>query len=169
MFKIDPGRSRVSIDARSSVHPLHASTLGLEGYVELTFGADGELDLSAEVSGMVSLRAERLSSGNSLEDREMKRRIDTRRYPTIDGRLVALRPAGEDGAYLVEGEVSFHGVSRPKEDKMTIRALDERTVSLRGSSRFDIREWGMEPPRILMLRVEPEVDVEIDVIAVKEQ
>jgi hypothetical protein len=168
-WKIVPERSRVTIDARSSVHPIHASTEGLEGHVELEFAPDGRLDLSATPAGKVSLRAERLSSGNRLEDREMLKRIDTRRFPVIEGVLRSVGPAGEDGSYVVRGDVSFHGVSREKEGKMVIRALDERAVSLQGSARFDIREWGMEPPRVLMLRVEPEVDVAVDIVARKEE
>jgi hypothetical protein len=38
-----------------------------------------------------------------------------------------------------------------------------------GSSRFDIREFGMEPPKMLMLRVEPEVDVRVEILAEKEE
>jgi hypothetical protein len=140
-WRIVPERSQVVIDARSSVHPIHASTEGLEGYVELTFGADGRLDLSAKAGGKVSLRAERLSSGNPLEDRELMRRLDVRRFPTIEGSLLSVVSASEDETYLVRGEVAFHGVSRVKEDKMAIRALDEATVSLKGNSRFDIIEW----------------------------
>ena len=35
-YIISPDRSRVWIEARSNVHPIHSSTNGLEGYVELT-------------------------------------------------------------------------------------------------------------------------------------
>ena len=52
---------------------------------------------------------------------------------------------------------------------MTIHAVDDQTVALAGQSRFDIREFGIEPPRILMLKVEPEVDVQVDIVAVKEE
>ena len=48
---------------------------------------------------------------------------------------------------------------------MVIRRLDDRTISLEGSSRFDIREFGMQPPRVLMLKVEPEVDIRVEIIA----
>ena len=41
---------------------------------------------------------------------------------------------------------------------MSIRSVDDQTIQLAGQSRFDIREFGMEPPRMLMLKVEPEVD-----------
>jgi hypothetical protein len=51
---------------------------------------------------------------------------------------------------------------------MRISVLDDQTIQLDGSSRFDIREFGMEPPRMLMLKVEPEVDVRVEIIAVRE-
>ena len=48
---------------------------------------DGSLDLEQPVSGELELAVERLTSGNQLYDRELRRRIDARRYPTIAGRL----------------------------------------------------------------------------------
>ena len=33
---------------------------------------------------------------------------------------------------------------------------------------FDIRDFGMEPPRILMLKVQPEVTVRVEIVAEKE-
>ena len=43
-----------------------------------------------------------------------------------------------------------------------------RTLAIRGEHGFDIRDFGMEPPRILMLRVEPDVSVRVEIIAEKE-
>jgi hypothetical protein len=170
-YRIVPERSRVWIDARSSLHPIHSTSDGLEGYVELGLGADGAVDLTEQPAGNLSLAVSLLSSGNRMEDREMHRRIDVRRYPTIQGVLREIQPMDGDGRYQVSGEVTFRGVSRSHQDQMTIHQVDEadpETVHLTGASRFDIRDYGMEPPRILMLRVEPEVDVRVDVFAVKE-
>jgi hypothetical protein len=64
--------------------------------------------------------------------------------------------------------VTFRGVTRRYEDEMTVRRLDERTVALEGASSFDIRDFGMQPPRILLLRVEPEVTVRVEIVAVEE-
>jgi polyisoprenoid-binding protein YceI len=158
----------VWIDARSNVHPIHSETGGLEGYVELEMGSDGALDAEAAPSGQVHLPVSRLSSGNRMEDREMQRRIDARRYPTIDGALRSMVPDGEGGSYRVAGDVTFRGVMRQYEDQMTLHAVDDRTIRLAGTSRFDIRDFGMEPPRVLILRVEPEVDVRVEILAVKE-
>ncbi len=156
------------IDARSNVHPIHSSTSGLEGYVELTLGPEGTVDLASKPAGKLSLSVDRLSSGNRMEDRELHQRIDSRRYPTIEGILEQLEPDGSDSSYRVTGDITFRGVSRPHEDVMVIRPVDDQTISLEGSSRFDIREFGMQPPKVLMLKVEPEVDIRVEIFAVKE-
>jgi hypothetical protein len=36
---------------------------------------------------------------------------------------------------------------------------------LEGESTFDVRDFGMEPPKILMLRVHPEVNVRVQIFA----
>jgi hypothetical protein len=41
---------------------------------------------------------------------------------------------------------------------------DER-IRLTGRSSFDVRDFGMEPPRILMLKVEPQVEVKVEIVA----
>jgi hypothetical protein len=51
---------------------------------------------------------------------------------------------------------------------MTIEAVDDHEVILAGRSTFDIRDFGMDPPRILMLKVQPEVSVRVEIVAEKE-
>ncbi|MCU1428316.1 MAG: hypothetical protein JWL83_2316 [Actinomycetia bacterium] len=168
-FRIVPERSQVFIGARSSLHPINTRTDGLEGFLELTMGTDGAIDLSVSPNGRLSLPVERLSSGNTLEDREMRRRIDARRYPMIHGDLVEIERAGDDGQYRVRGDLMFKGVTKRYEDGMTITPLDDRTLRLEGESTFDVREFGMEPPRILMLKVQPHVNVRVEIFAEREE
>jgi polyisoprenoid-binding protein YceI len=166
-YRIDPERSRVWIDARSNVHPIHSETAGLEGYVELDLGSDG-MDPLERPEGKLSLPVDRLTSNNKMEDRELYRRIDARRFPTIDGVIDQVERSGDDGRYRVAGNITFRGVTKRHEEQMTISTMDEETIKLEGSSRFDIREFGMEPPRVLILKVEPEVDVRVEILAVRE-
>jgi polyisoprenoid-binding protein YceI len=165
-FVIVPDRSTVWIEANSSLHPIHTRTDGLEGYVELEAGADGRVDLAEAPKAHLSLRVDRLRSGNVFEERELRRRIDARRFKTIDGELTELRPASDDGRYIVRGAVTFRGVTKEHEDEMLI-SFDGDTITLSGTSTFDVRDFGMEPPRILMLRVEPEVTVRVEIVAKK--
>ncbi len=103
-----------------------------------------------------------------MEDRELKRRIDARRFPTINGDLTSMEATGKEGRYLVRGDVTFKGVTRPSEDEMTMSVDGDTAIRLQGSSVFDIREFGMEPPRILMIKVAPDVTVSVDIVAEKE-
>jgi polyisoprenoid-binding protein YceI len=164
-FRIDPGQSRVWIEARSSLHPIRAESAGLEGWFEAELDRSGHVDPSVAPRAQVTLPVELLSSGNGFYDREMRRRVEARKYPVITGQLTTMNDAGGDGRYLVGGELTFRGVTRSYRDEMTLSSLDERTVRLEGQRVFDIREFGMEPPRILTLRVYPEVAVKILVVA----
>jgi polyisoprenoid-binding protein YceI len=167
-YRIIPERSTVSIDARSNVHPIHTTTTGLEGFVDLEVATDGGVDLDVKPTAQLSLAVRRLSSGNSLQDRELQKRIDARRYPTISGVLEAIERANSDSCYRVTGTVTFRGQARRHQDEMSIRQLGDDTVTLAGQSRFDIRDFGMEPPRFLMLKVDPQVQVAVEIIARKE-
>jgi polyisoprenoid-binding protein YceI len=152
-YEIDPARSRVWIDARSNVHPIHSSADGLEGFIDFDVPA-----------GRLSFPVSKLSSGNPLERRELQKRIDARRYPTIDGVLTDIETLN-DGRLRVRGDLTFRGVTQSVEGELTQSRLDDRTIRLEGASTFNIRDFGMEPPRILMLRVEPEVNVRVEIVA----
>jgi polyisoprenoid-binding protein YceI len=162
-YTIIPERSRVWMDARSSVHPIHSTTDGLEGFVDLD--ADGGASVGTHPTAELSFPVSLLSSGNRLEDRELHKRIDARRYPTISGVLTGAVSVADDGRFLVQGDLTFRGVTRSVEDYMTLTVVDDHTIRLRGESTFDVRDFGMETPRILILRVEPDVKVRVEIFA----
>jgi polyisoprenoid-binding protein YceI len=167
-YDIVPERSSVWIEATSNVHPIRTRTDGLEGFLDVVLRNGGHLDLDVSPKGELSLSVSRLSSGNVLEDRELQRRIDARRFRTIDGRLSHIKATGRDGRYLVRGDITFRGVTNSYEEEMTVARLDEWTLQLDGRATFDIRDFGMEPPRVLMLKVDPEVEVRVAIVARRE-
>jgi polyisoprenoid-binding protein YceI len=158
----------VWIDARSNVHPIHSRADGLEGYVDLDSDGAGHVDHGREPAGRLSFAVSRLSSGNGLEDRELQKRVDSRRFPTIDGVLTGMTSSNVDGSYRVSGDLTFRGVTRPCEDDMTVEFVDADTVTLAGASTFDIRDFGMEPPKILLFKVDPAVQVRVEIVAQRE-
>jgi polyisoprenoid-binding protein YceI len=160
-YTFDSVRSCVWVDARSNLHPINTETRGLEGWVEVAAHRDGRLDLATPVTGRLELSVDRLSSGNQLYDRELKRRIDARRFPVIEGVITSVTATDEASSYLVAGDLTFHGKTRRFEHEMTIAVRDESTIELIGDYVFDIREFGMKPPSMLMLKVYPEVSVRI--------
>jgi polyisoprenoid-binding protein YceI len=167
-YRIDPARSRVAIHATSSLHPIDSETDGVEGWLELDVDGSGLVITDGTLRAHLELPVERLRSGNPMEDRELRRRIDARRFPTITGDLSAMEAIGDDGRYRVRGDVTFKGVTRTREDEMTVAADGDGELRLRGTSVFDIRDFGMEPPRIMFLKVAPDVTVTVDIVARKE-
>jgi polyisoprenoid-binding protein YceI len=165
-YTLDSDRSCIWVCGRSSLHPINTETRGITGWVEAAVRRDGSLDLDQAVRGKLELAVERLTSGNQLYDRELRRRIDARRYPTIEGRLTDIALAGAHPEYVVTGEVSFHGKTRTFIHGMRIEALDDDLI-LTGEDVFDIREFGMKPPSMLMVRVYPEISVRVELHAVR--
>jgi polyisoprenoid-binding protein YceI len=171
-YRILASRSRVWIEARSNVHPIHTEAEGLDGWIDLDIASDpGTASTSNDdqaLLGHLEFPVENLTSGNAFEDRELRRRIDSRRYPNITGDLKSMKQASGSTDYIVGGDLTFRGVTRSYEDTMTIDEADDRSVTLAGVSTFDIRDFGMEPPRILMLKVQPEVSVRVEIVAERE-
>jgi polyisoprenoid-binding protein YceI len=166
-YTFDSVRSCVWISGRSSLHPINTETRGITGWFEAATNADGSLDLDQPVSGELELAVERLTSGNQLYDRELRRRIDARRYPSITGRLTDMVADGAPPDYVVTGEISFHGKTRTFSHGMQIEAREDG-VFLAGEDIFDIREFGMKPPSMLMVRVYPEISVRVELHGVRE-
>ncbi len=65
------------------------------------------------------------------------------------------------------GDVSFHGKTRTFEHGMQIAVHDDG-VALTGEDVFDIREFGMKPPSMLMVRVYPEISVRVELHGVRD-
>ncbi|HEY6426321.1 MAG TPA: YceI family protein [Acidimicrobiales bacterium] len=160
-YTFDPVRSCIWVSGRSSLHPINTETRGISGWFGAAARDDGSLDLDAPVSGQLELSVDRLTSGNALYDRELKRRMDARRYPTILGEITKVEPGDTPGGYIVTGDITFHGKVRSFTHEMSID-IDEGAVLLAGDDVFDIREFGMKPPSMLMVRVYPEIAVRVE-------
>jgi polyisoprenoid-binding protein YceI len=153
-YSIEPASSQVWISGSSSVHPIHATATGLEGWVDAT---------ERELAGEVRIDVDRLKSGNGLVDRETRRRIDAARFPQIVGIVTSAEPR-DGGRFAVAGTVAFRGVECEVEGQLDI-ALRDGLLVIEGEQTFDVRDWGLEPPRLALLKVHPEVDVRIHVEA----
>jgi polyisoprenoid-binding protein YceI len=129
---------------------------------------DGTINVDQPLGGHLEFPVDNMKSGNALEDREMRRRIDSRRYPTIVGDLTSMKQTDEPSRYVVGGDLTFRDTSRSYEDQMTVELMNDRTFRMSGQSVFDIRDFGMDPPRILLLKVQPEVTVRVEIVAEKE-
>jgi polyisoprenoid-binding protein YceI len=162
-FTVDTERSSVAIEARSSVHPIRGETNGVEGTIEVTVDGD-EVVLSPPPEARIELPVGRLSSGNRIYDNEMQRRIEARRFPTIVGELGTVTPGEGRGSFHVAGALHFHGQASQVEADVTAEVGPRRLVA-DWEQVIDIRDFGVDPPRILLLRVYPEVTVTVHIEA----
>jgi hypothetical protein len=154
-FEIDESAASVVFVASSSVHPIR-SVGSVSGWINAVLNC-GVLAEDQELAGHLEVPLNRLSSGNPLIDREMKRRVDVGLDSAISARIEeTLRVDGNNAT--ITGTIDFLGVSTLVEGEVVILP-GPRLV---GTGEFDVRWWGLEPPRLLMLRVEPIVTVEID-------
>jgi polyisoprenoid-binding protein YceI len=166
-YTVDPDQTIVWIEARSSLHPINSETRGMEGFFEGELAEDGLLDLSSPTQADLKLPVAKMSSGNALYDREMMRRVDARRYPTITATLRSLTATGSPGCYTAEGDITFRGVTQKVSDEVSLTSPAEGAVAFEGRHVFHLPDFGMQPPKIMMLKVYPDVTVRVRIVAVR--
>jgi polyisoprenoid-binding protein YceI len=165
-FKIIPERSRIWAEARSSLHPIKAESSAVTGYIEIELNGDAP-DLKVAPRGRIDVDVESLKTGNRLYDVELVRQLDTRKYPRIRGEILEVTPL-DAKRYKVRGNLSLHGVTKTVEGEVSLSVLDDGNFEVEGEKVFDIRDFGLTPPRILMLKVYPDVTVRGRVVAEKQ-
>ena len=158
-FRIVSERSRLLAEARSSLHPIRGDFAGVVGDIEVET-AQGRLDLRVPPKARVELDVGSLKTGNMLYDRELERRLEVRKYPQVRAVVLEVKTLGAAGRYHVRGSLAFHGRTQSVEGEVSVRILDDgATLEVEGEKTLDMRDFGLEPPEILMLRVYPEVRV----------
>lgn len=160
-YSVDASSAAVVFTASSSVHAIR-SVGSASGWFQAAI--DGtEFAATGDFDGHLEVPLDGLSSGNPLIDREMKRRLAAGTHPMIvaDLESAVLTAAGD---MTVTGTIDFLGVEILVEGEIAV-ADGPRLV---GTGEFDIRWWGLEPPRLLILRVDPIVTVDIDLPLITE-
>ncbi|HEY4730813.1 MAG TPA: YceI family protein [Myxococcales bacterium] len=160
-YVLMPERSRVWAEARSSIHPIRVETAGFEGELEAEV-AEGQVCLAPPTR--IQLAVELLKSNNSLVDAELRRKLEARKHPRIEGRLREARPL-PGSRCLLRGDLTLHGVSRPLEVEALVRAPDPDTLEVEGEKTIDMRDFNLAPPRFLIFKVEPTVRIRAKLVA----
>ncbi|MHB1929636.1 MAG: YceI family protein [Acidimicrobiales bacterium] len=164
-FALDPDRSAVLLEVRSSVGPLSFGAVGVSGWLEAVV-AGGQVHAGPPApEGELVVELAALRSGNSLYDAELLRRVDARRYPTATVRLGGCAATGLGSRYNLDGELTFHGVSRPVKGAVSVEPAAGGRLVVTGEQVFDIRDFGLPSPTVLMLRLYPDVRVRLQLEA----
>lgn len=154
-YIVDTTSATVAFAASSSVHPIRSVGSGSGWFLAAI--ERGSFAGASDFEGQLEVPLNGLSSGNPLIDREMKRRLGSGTHPTILATIESAVLLDSQNA-TVTGTIDFLGASTLVEGELAI-AAGPRLV---GTGQFDVRWWGLEPPRLLMLRVDPIVTVDVD-------
>ena len=162
-YRIDSERSELIVDARSNVHPIEIRTAGVSGTIDVDVRA-GQVDLSSPPRAEFEITANLLRSGIDLYDKEIQRRIGVHKYRVIRGRIHGAREIAPP-RYRLNGKLSLHGVTREIEGEVNVR-VDDGALEIEGSTLLDTRDYNIEPPKVLMLEVNPKVTIRVLIRAV---
>jgi hypothetical protein len=166
-FALVPERSRVWTRSKSSFVPIAGQAKGMEGYVDLARGADGEPDLSFPGCARVELAVDRLSCGNPLYDWQLPRLVDARRNPKITGELVTVRPGRGRDRYRAEGDMVIAGTTCRVECEISVYMRDGVELEADWEQVVDIRDFDIDLPPLMRLRTYPEIDVRVHIEALR--
>lgn len=163
-FEVDGERSALLVEARSSVGPITFGTQALCGQLALSV-QDGAIDTAADPSARVEVDVASLRSGNAVYDAELLRRVDARRFPTATAVLTGAAALPDAGRYLVEGDVTFHGVTRHLRGVVEVATGPSGEVVVEGDQAIDMRDFALAVPALLMLTIYPDVRVRLRLVA----
>jgi hypothetical protein len=164
-FEVTNGRSAILLEARSTVGPIAFGTTSVDGYLEVGI-RDGIIDLEgAGPAAKLQIQLNALRSGNSLYDAELLHRIDARRHPMTEVELRAVGRIGSSERYHVEGDLTFHGITRRTPGTVAAQIDGRGVLHVAGEHVFDIRDFDVAAPSMLMLRIYPDVRVELQLEA----
>jgi polyisoprenoid-binding protein YceI len=160
-YRLSPEDSTVTIIGETSLHPITVNVTP-SGWLEAEI-IDGEFVGATGMRGEIEIAVIEFRSGNPLVDRETRRRLNARLYPTIRGELTEVVALAGSTA-TVKGVVTFLGNDVELEGEFSIVDGDENSVNLAGRGQMDVQWWGLEPPTLLVLKMEPVVTVSIDLL-----
>jgi len=172
-FRVLPENSAVLIEARSNVGPISFGTSVLTGSLLARLEGDTFATQVIPVAELtVDLRS--LTSGNALYDAELVQRLNVRMHPfsTVVLRgLRAMLSSASDQRFTASGDLNLHGVTKEISGTLSVARSGSRAFSISGQHEFDIRDFDIPTPSVLMLHIYPRVRVhlQLEVTAVSEQ
>lgn len=135
----------------------------IHGTVELARAGEG-IDIDNSPSARLTVPLATLTSGNALYDAELQQRLAAQRYPIVNLELLSAISAPGSG-YQVSGAITLHGVTATLSGGVQLTYPESDTVLVTGEQVLDIRDFGIELPSVLMLRIYPDVKVSLHLLA----
>jgi hypothetical protein len=165
-FEVVSAESSLSFFATAQLFPVYGKASEMSGYVEAVWNPNGTLAVRPLPKMHLELKVESLRTGNELQDREMWKLIDSKRFPRIVAELRELNAGALHGRYAAAGQITLAGLARRYEGELLpARAGDE--VRIGGDISVDVRDYGLKSMKLMVLSVEPLVRVRLRMVARK--
>jgi hypothetical protein len=165
-FEVVRTDSSLTFFATSTMQSAYGKTADLSGYIEAAWNADGTLAATPAPNMHVEFKVESLRTGNELQDREMWKLIDSKRFPKIFGDLANFSAGSIPGRYTGSGQITLAGLARAYEGEFRLER-NRKDVRLDGELNIDVRDFGLKPISLLVLSVAPLVRVRLHLSAAK--
>ena len=165
-YDVITSESSLVFEARSTLHAVHGKADGLTGYIERGAGVTDSIAGPPPPKMHVEFAVERLRSGNDLQDREMWKVVDSKRFPLVTADLRELEPGPSEGRYIASGDVALAGRSRRYSGDLSFEDGGDRVI-VQGALNLDIRDFGLKPPEMLFLKVDPVVALRLRLVAAR--
>jgi polyisoprenoid-binding protein YceI len=163
-FIVDTTQTTVEVSLRVNLHPSHISAPALSGHIDCELDARNRPRFDAPYSANLALPVKAITSGNGLQDREMRRRFDAGRHPSITARVTKGQALRQAGHYRAVAQLTMHGQTREITAEVDLR-VDGPTMTVDGQQVINVKDFGIDPPNLILLRMEPEVDVRVHIVA----
>ncbi len=160
-YTLVPERTAVVLDVSTSLGPITFGANGIEGFIEAVV-EDGAIDAATSPpAAHLELLVNRMTSGNSAWDSELHRQIGARRYPTAYLDLYAASPLDRPSSFRVHGEVTLRGATVPAEGVVVAELPEPGLLVVSGEDSLNISDFGIPPPSLFMIKIDPEVKIRL--------
>ena len=163
-FDVNTAQSTVQVGLRVNLHPSHITANALTGHIDCEVDDQGKPRLDQPYRAELTLPVDAIKSGNGLQDREMRRRFDTSRYPSITAVVTHGEALDGDGRYRATAQLTMHGVTKDITGDLTL-SVNGAAMTIDGKQVINIKDFGIDPPRLIILKVEPDVDLQVHIVA----
>jgi hypothetical protein len=166
-FEVVSADSSLAFFATSTLFPVYGKATDVVGHVEGVWSHNGALAANPLPRMHLELKVEGLRTGNDLQDREMWKLIDSKRFPKIVAELRELSAGTLPGRYVASGAITLSGLARRYEGELQVSRAGEY-VRVSGDINVDVRDFGLKSMSLLVLSVEPLVRVRLRMVALRE-
>ncbi len=151
-WRVVPEESYLRFSGSTSLQDFHGSATVVGGVLDTDPDHPG---------GYIEADATTMDTGASRRDRRMHAEVmRSKNFPTVRFDLRAVDPT-PDGM-IARGTWTMRGIAR--ELAIPVRVARGDTVHAIASFILDIRRWDIDPPRVMVVAVDPDVRVEIDLL-----